>query len=200
MNEIYPKSLERLIDHLKHLPGVGEKTAQRYAFSLLKEDKRFIESFTRDLTLVNSELVNCPKCGFISEKGHCTICDDIMRDQKTIMVVSYDQDVIAIEKTGMYHGLYHVLKGVISSSKGIYPQDLNIDSLLKRLEGIKEVIIAISPTIDGETTALYLDKILARYDVMVTRIAHGLPMGANLDYADELTLIQALNNRRSIKE
>ena len=105
-----------------------------------------------------------------------------------------------MEKTQTYRGLYHVLKGVISSSKGIYPDDLNITSLLKRLDGIKEVIVAVSPTIDGETTALYLEKILARYDILVTRIAHGLPMGASLDYADELTLIQALNNRRSIKE
>ncbi len=200
MSDIYPKSLGRLIEDLKHLPGVGEKTAQRYAFSLLKEDHLFIESLAQDLRDVKNEIISCPKCGFISEKGRCMICDDLLRDHTTIMVVSYDQDVIAMEKTDTYHGLYHVLKGVISSSKGIYPEDLNITSLLDRLDGVKEVIIAISPTIDGETTALYLEKILAKYDVLVTRIAHGLPMGASLDYADELTLIQALNNRRSIKE
>ncbi len=200
MSDIYPKSLGRLIEDLKHLPGVGEKTAQRYAFSLLKEDHLFIESLAQDLRDVKREIISCPKCGFISEKGRCMICDDLLRDHTTIMVVSYDQDVIAMEKTDTYHGLYHVLKGVISSSKGIYPEDLNITSLLDRLDGVKEVIIAISPTIDGETTALYLEKILAKYDVLVTRIAHGLPMGASLDYADELTLIQALNNRRSIKE
>ncbi len=197
---MYPETLEKLISYLKHLPGVGEKTAQRYAFSLFKEDSSFIGELAKTLVDVKAKLRPCPCCGFISDEGRCVICDDITRDKTQIMIVSYDQDVIAMEKTGTYHGLYHVLGGVISSSKGIFPDDLNIYSLLGRLDGVKEVIIAISPTIDGETTALYIEKLLKDHDVLVTKIAHGLPMGASLDYADELTLIQALNNRREIKE
>ena len=117
------------------------------------------------------------------------------------MVVSYIQDAMAIEKTGVYHGLYHILDGVISSSKGTYPEDLNIDGLKKRLnEEVKEVIIATSPTLDGEMTAVYLDKILKKDGLLITRLAHGLPMGASLDYTDELTLIKAMDNRRKVDE
>lgn len=197
---MYPESFARLINYLKHLPGVGEKSAQRYAFALLAEDADYLKAFGETLERIKEDIAPCPNCGFISQKGHCPICDDVMRDHGSIMVVSYDQDVIAMEKTNTYHGLYHVLHGVISSSKGVYPEDLNIESLLKRLDSTKEIIIAISPTIDGETTALYLDKLLKRHDVLVTRIAHGLPMGASLDYADELTLIQALRNRKKMED
>ena len=196
---MYPSLLQELIEALRHLPGVGQKTAQRYAFALLKEDEIFLDELANMVRNLKKELQPCPICGFIAQEGHCSICDDMKRDTSTIMVVTNDQDVVAMERTGTYRGLYHVLGGSISSSKGIYPDDLNIASLLTRTKDVKEVIVAISPTIDGETTALYLAKLLEHHDVLITRIAHGLPMGADLDYADELTLIHALNDRRKME-
>lgn len=193
---MYPKLFNELIELLEYLPGVGNKTAQRYAFALLNSDDEFLGNFATALVNLKEKIKPCPICGFLSEDGHCPICENQDRDQSTIMVVSYPQDVLAIEKTQTFKGLYHVLNGVISSSKGIYPEDINLETLIKRIdENIKEVIIATSPTMDGETTALYIDKLLGKYDIEVTRLANGLPMGASLDYADELTLIKAMNNR-----
>ena len=197
---MYPKKFQDLIDMFERLPGVGAKTAGRFAFSLLDEDNERINSYIETLNGL-LEIRKCKVCGFLSEEDKCSICKDENRDKSTIMVVAYPQDVVAIEKTDSYHGYYHVLGGVISPSKGIYPEDINIDKLMDRIdENIKEVIVATSPTMDGEMTALYLDKLLKEKGILVTRIAHGLPMGANLDYADDLTLIKALSNRRKIEE
>jgi len=196
---MYPKKFQKIIDIYEKLPGVGNKTAQRYAFELLNKSEEEINEYVDAIKSIKS-IQRCPVCGFIKDENGCELCKDHSRDIKTIMVVSYPQDVIAIEKTEMYKGLYHVLNGVISASKGIYPEDLGIESLLKRIDGtVKEAIIATSATMDGEMTALYLDKMLKEKDVVVSRIAHGLPMGASLDYADELTLIKALSNRTEIK-
>lgn len=196
---MYPRLFNELVDRLQTLPGVGLKTAQRYAFDLLKRDQTTIEDFCNCLLKAKEQLAPCPHCGFIADGDNCPLCQDPHRDQSTLLVVSYVQDVVAIEKTGFYHGLYHVLNGVISAAKGIYPEDLALDKLLERLTPqVKEVIIATSPTLDGETTALYLDKILTRQNLKVTRLAHGLPMGSSLAYADDLTLIKALDNRRQI--
>ncbi len=193
---MYPKLFNELIEYLEYLPGVGNKTAQRYAFALLNGDETYLQELADTLKQLKEKIKPCPTCGFLSEDGCCPICTSDHRDRSVIMVVSYPQDVLAIEKTQTYHGMYHVLNGVISSSKGIYPEDINLASLLERIdEGVKEVIIATSPTMDGETTALYIDKLLTKYSVEVTRLANGLPMGASLDYADELTLIKAMNNR-----
>ena len=197
---MYPKKFERLIEIYEKLPGVGNKTAQRYAFNLLDYSKEEIDEYIevlKDLTNIKK----CKQCGFLSDEDYCPICKDLGRDHSVIMVVAYPQDVVAIEKTGTFRGLYHVLGGLLSSSKGTFPEDIGIDDLLNRINpDIKEVIIATSPTMDGEMTALYLDKVLKGKNVLVTRLAHGLPMGASLDYADELTLIKALDNRREIKE
>lgn len=193
---MYPELFNQLKEKFERLPGVGKKTAERYAFAVLNMNDEDVREFSDILSRIKSDIGPCPICGFLSENGHCPLCDDETRDHSTIMVVSYDQDAVAIEKTNTYHGMYHILGGVISSSKGIYPEDLNVDGLLKRLDGVNEVIIATSPTIDGETTALYLDKLLKSRDVYSTRLAHGLPMGASLDYADEMTLIKAMENRR----
>lgn len=195
---MYPKSFDNLISIFEKLPGVGNKTAQRYAFSLLeKSDDEVNEIVQNILTIKN--IKKCKVCGFLTDEDECLICKDSSRDKTTIMVVAYPQDVVAIEKTESYKGLYHVLNGLISSSKGVYPEDINIDKLLSRITNItKEIIIATSPTLDGEMTALYLDKILKEKGVLVTRLAHGLPMGSSLDYADDLTLIKALDNRRKI--
>ncbi len=197
---MYPKNFEKLIAALETLPGVGNKTAQRYAFSLLDRNEENIDEMIESLQGIR-HIRRCRTCGFLSDEDECLFCKDKTRSSKTIMVVAYPQDVVAIEKTGSYKGLYHVLNGLISSSKGIYPEDIGIDGLLQRItQETKEVIIATSPTMDGEMTALYLDKILKDRNVLVTRLAHGLPMGASLDYADELTLIKALDNRRKIND
>ncbi len=202
MIRMYPELFAKLVECLRQLPGVGEKSAQRYAFFLLEKDEEFLLEFAEVLKRVKKELHPCPRCGFLQSGERCVICDDLSREKDRIMVVSYDQDVVAMEKTNTFNGVYHVLGGVISAKKGIYPDDLNINSLIERVENnaVTEVIIAISPTIDGETTALYLDKLLKDKGVLVTRLASGLPMGASLDYADELTLIKALNNRRKFEE
>lgn len=195
---MYPKSFENLINTFEKLPGVGAKTAQRYAFGLLEKNDDEINEIVQNLVDIKS-IRKCKTCGFITDSDECLFCKDKLRDQSKIMVVANSQDVVAIEKTESYKGLYHVLNGLISSSKGIYPEDINIDGLLKRINSTtKEIIIATSPTMDGEMTALYLDKVLKDKGILVTRLAHGLPMGANLDYADDLTLIKALDNRTKI--
>ena len=196
---MYPKSLENLIQCFKTLPGVGAKTAERYAFSILDSSDEEIEFFLKSMSDVKKKIKHCNCCGNISEEDLCEICSDPDRDQKMICVVQESKDVLAMEKMKEYRGLYHVLNGALSSTKGIMPEDLNIDSLLKRVdENTKEVILATNPTMEGETTALYLDKLLKSKDVCVTRIAHGLPMGGHLDYADELTLVKAFEGRKKI--
>ena len=196
---MYPNNFQKLIDMYEKLPGVGNKTAQRYAFALLDLSQDEIDDCIKAYQGLKS-IKRCEVCGFLSDDNICPICKDDTREKSTIMVVGYPQDLMAIEKTNTYKGMYHVLNGLLSSSKGVFPEDLNIDKLLNRInENIKEVIIATSPTMDGEMTALYLDKILKEKNVFVTRLAHGLPMGANLDYADELTLIKAMSNRKKIE-
>ena len=197
---MYPKEFEGLISLFEKLPGVGNKTAQRFAFSLLnstEEEKTLAINNIKNL----GKIKKCKACGFITDQDECSICKDKTRDQSIIVVVASSQDVVAIEKTESYKGLYHVLNGLISSSKGIYPEDLDFDKLLNRITpAIKEVIVATSPTLDGEMTALYIDKILKDKGILVTRLAHGLPMGASLEYADDLTLIKAINNRNKINQ
>ena len=196
---MYPQNFEKLISLFEKLPGVGNKTAQRYAFALLEKDSETIDGILETLGKIK-DIRKCRVCGFLSEQDECPFCKDQTRNRSQIMVVAYPQDVVAIEKTQSYKGLYHVLNGLISSSKGIFPEDINIEALLKRInEDTKEIIIATSPTMDGEMTALYLDKILKDKNVLVTRLAHGLPMGSSLDYADDLTLIKAFDNRRKIE-
>ena len=197
---MYPGNFENLIALFEKLPGVGNKTAQRYAFALLEKDSETIDGILETLRKIKG-IRKCRTCGFLSDEDECLFCKDKTRNRSQIMVVAYPQDVVAIEKTGSYKGMYHVLNGLVSSSKGVFPEDINIDTLLERInEETKEVIIATSPTMDGEMTALYLDKILKDRQILVTRLAHGLPMGASLDYADDLTLIKAMDNRRRITD
>ena len=196
---MYPKDFEKLIESFEKLPGVGNKTAQRYAFKLLEAEKENIDEYINVLKNI-SNIKKCKTCGFLSEDIECPICKDKTRDETTIMIVEGPQDLVAIENTGMYKGKYHVLGGLISSSKGIFPEDLKLEKLTERIDSnIKEIILALSPTMDGEMTSLYIDKLLKEKDVKVTRLANGLPMGSSLDYADELTLTKALTNRTSVK-
>lgn len=196
---MYPKKFEALIECFRKLPGVGLKTAERYAFQVIEWDKESIEEFINSFIDIKDGLHKCEICGNLTEKDQCEICKNKKRNQNQICVVQSPKDVIAMEKTQEYHGVYHVLNGVISTSKGILPEDINIESLLKRInENTNEIIIATNPTVEGETTALYLSKLLEKYNVNVTRIAHGLPMGGHLDYADELTLIKAIEGRKKM--
>ncbi len=197
---MYPKSLQNLIDSFRMLPGVGEKTAERYALLITEADQSDVELFAKSLLDVKNNLHHCSVCGNLSEEDECPICLDESRDAKQIFVVQSAKDVMAMERTSQYHGVYHVLNGLISPTKGIMPEDLNVDSLVERAKDAREIIIATSATLDGETTSLYLSKVLnEKYpDLLVTRIAHGLPSGGLLDYADELTLTHALENRRKV--
>ena len=197
---MYPKSLEKLIACFRTLPGVGEKTAERYALLISEQDELEVMDFARALQEVKEKLTHCRICGNLADEAECEICRDTSRDKKTILVVQSAKDVVAMEKTNEYHGVYHVLNGLISSSKGVMPEDLNIQSLLERAKEASEVILATNATVDGETTALYLSKLLNKQcpNVTVTRIAHGLSSGLMIDYADEMTLIHALTDRRKV--
>jgi len=196
---MYPSSLERLIESFRLLPGVGAKSAERYALCMIDASEEEIENFAKALLDIKTKLKTCPVCGNLTENHQCEICSDEKRDHETICVVQSIKDVAAMEKTNEYKGVYHVLQGLISTTKGILPEDLNIQSLLDRInENTKEVILATNATMEGETTALYLDKVLSRKGVLVTRIAYGLPMGGHLDYADELTLIKAFEGRKKL--
>lgn len=193
---MYPEALSRLIDCFMMLPGVGSKTAERYALLMIEKSEEEILRFIEALKDSKEKIKECKVCGNLSEDDECLICKDSGRNHKQILVVQSSKDIIALEKTLEYHGVYHVLGGLISQSKGILPMDLNIQSLVDRANDAEEIIIATNPTLEGETTALYLDKLLSDKGVLTTRIAHGLPMGGHLDYADELTLIKALEGRK----
>ena len=197
---MYPKLFELLIESFRILSGVGAKTAERYAFEVLNWEDDTWKQFVDAIQNTKTKLHQCERCGNISEETLCEICKDNTRDQHVICVVQEVRDIAAIEKINEYQGQYHVLNGVINTSKGILPDDLNIASLVERVkqQEVKEVIIAMNPTIEGETTALYLGKLLSEYPLKVTRLAHGLPIGSHIDYADELTLLKALENRTEL--
>ena len=194
------KALERLQESLAKLPSVGKKSAERMAFAMLEMEDDDLNEFADAVKSLKSSIHKCPICGNFTEEDECYVCKDKERDQTTLMVVASPKDVMSFELSDGYHGLYHVLGGTISISKGMDVEKLSIPSLLERIEkgNIKEVIIATNPTIDGETTALYISKLLEKYDVNVTRLAYGLPMGGNLEYADALTLAKAIEGRRKI--
>lgn len=194
------KTLEVLTEQLAKLPGVGKKSAERMAYSMLNFESEDLEQISEAIRTLKDKIHFCPVCGMISDIDGCYICDDSTRDQSTLMIVSYPKDVLSLEKSGAFSGLYHVLNGELCLSKGINPDDLNLDSLFARLDKgeIKEVILATNPTVDGETTSMYLAKLLSKYDINVTRLAYGLQMGGNLDYVDPLTLSKALEGRRKM--
>ena len=190
-----PTSLQVLIDQLSRFPGVGKKSAQRLAFFILKNNREDAVAMAKAIIEVKDRISECSQCHNIAENDPCNICGDAKRDHATICIVQDAMDVLAIEKTARYRGLYHVLGGVLSPLNGIGPDDLHIDDLMPRLDGINEVIFAINPTRDGETTSLYLSKLLKDKGVRISRIAQGLPMGIDLEFADELTLTKALEGR-----
>lgn len=195
----YPKSFQNLVDCFKRLPGIGGKSAERLAYHVLSMDKKYVLEFSQILETFQENIHFCKKCGHICEDEICDICQDTSRDQSIICVVENPKDVYAMEKVKEYRGLYHVLHGTMSIMDGKTMEDLNILPLFERLDGgISEVIIATNPTREGETTALYLAKLLAKRDINTSRIANGLPIGSNIDYADELTLLKSLEGRKKI--
>ena len=197
----YPLPFEELIESLKKLPGIGLKSAERLAYQILEMDEEEIETFAASLTNAKKTLHRCVVCGQITDEDKCEVCNDLSRDRSTICVVQNPKDAFALEKAKEFKGTYHILYGVLSAVNGVGPSDLNIESLIKRVEegNVKEVIIATNPNVEGETTALFLAEILSGLGVSVTRLAYGLPVGGNLDYADEFTLLKAIEGRRKIK-
>ena len=194
------KALIRLEESLAKLPSVGKRSAERMAYAMLNMEDDDLAEFSDAIISLKKSIHVCPICGFLTEEKNCVICNDKDRDQDVLMIVSYPKDVIAFENAESYHGQYHVLNGVISLNKGGTIEDLNIDSLMDRIEknNFKEVIIATNPTIEGETTALYIGKLIANKVPTVTRLAYGLQMGGNLDYTDSLTLSKAVEGRRKL--
>lgn len=196
----YPESFSRLVDSLKRLPGVGAKSAERMAYKIVDMKEENVEEFSKALLDCKKKLHNCPICGQITENDVCDVCKDETRDSSVICVVQSPKDAFALERAKEFKGKYHILHGVISVTNGTGPSDLNIASLIKRVrEGnVKEVIIATNPNVEGETTAQYIAKLLSEFDTVVTRLAYGLPVGGNLDYTDEYTLVKAIEGRRKI--
>ena len=193
-------ALEKLINELGSMPGVGPKSAQRLAYYILKSGKEDIDRLVKAITEVKEKVRYCSKCFNITENDPCAICNSNKRNKSSICVVEEPLDIMAIEKTGSFQGVYHVLMGSISPLDGIGPEDLKIKELLVRLvpEKITEIIIATNPDVEGEATALFLSKLIKPLEVKVYRLALGIPMGASLEYADEVTLARALEGKREI--
>lgn len=196
----YPEPISKLIDSFTKLPGIGPKTAVRLAFFVLNMKEDDVLDFAKSLVSAKRELTHCTVCGNITDMDPCQICQDETRDNTLICVVQDPKDVIAMEKMRDFSGRYHVLHGAISPMDGIGPEDINVPSLLNRLkdEEVEELILATNPNIEGEATAMYISRLVKPAGIKITRIAHGLPMGGDLEYADEVTLSKALEGRREI--
>lgn len=196
----FPTPIAKLVEGFMRLPGIGPKTAERLAFFVLTMEEDDVMDFAKALVGAKRQLFYCSICHNITDRDPCAICDDKGRDQSVICVVQDPRDLIAMEKTREYSGLYHVLHGAISPMDGIGPEELHIPDLLKRLESdtVQELILATDPNIEGEATAMYISKLVKPFGLKVTRIAHGLPVGGDLEYADEVTLTKALEGRREM--
>lgn len=197
---IYPKSIATLIEHFQKFPSVGPKSAQRMAFYLLRMPMSEVEKFAQSMINAKQNTKTCEICFNLSATSPCEICSSNQRDKSTICVVAETKDLIAVEKTNEYKGLYHVLQGLISPMDGIGADDIRVKELLNRLtnEEVKEVILALSPSVEGEATSLYLSKLIKPFGIKISRIAFGLPVGADLEYADEITIAKAIEGRREI--
>ena len=197
---IYPKSIATLIEHFQKFPSVGPKSAQRMAFYLLRMPMSEVQKFAQSIVEAKENTHTCEVCFNLSSTSPCEICTSPKRDRSTICVVAETKDLIAVEKTNEYKGLYHVLQGLISPMYGIGADDIRIKELLNRLtnDEVKEVILALSPSVEGEATSLYLSKLIKPFGIKISRIAFGLPVGADLEYADEITIARAIEGRREI--
>ena len=197
---IYPKAIAALIEQFQKFPSVGPKSAQRMAFYLLRMPTADVENFAKAIIEAKHNTQTCDVCFNLSSSSPCEICSSTQRDRSVICVVSETKDLIAIEKTNEFKGLYHVLQGLISPIDGIGAEDIRIKELLNRLtnEEVKEIILALSPSVEGEATSLYLTRLIKPFGIKVSRIAFGLPVGADLEYADEMTIAKAIEGRHEI--
>ena len=197
---MYPKCIRNVIDCFKNLPGIGEKTAERLAFSLIGFSKENLTSFSAAITDIRDKITTCEICGNIADSNICNICSDKERNSNIIFVVEKAKDISLFEKINIYNGKYHVLGGLISPLDGIGPDDININKLIDRIdkESVHEIIMALKPSIEGETTMQYIKKILENKNVRVTRIATGIPMGTDIEYIDSMTLEMAFEDRKDI--
>lgn len=196
----YPKPLEILINELSKLPGIGGKTAQRLAFHILSLDEKEVNQLAGALTGAKQQMKYCSVCGNLTDTDPCRICSDPARRQDIICVVESPRDVMAMERIREFNGLYHVLHGVISPMEGVGPEDINLKSLITRLQAsdVKELIVATNPNIEGEATAMFIARLIKPAGIKVSRIAHGIPVGGDLEYADEVTLLKSLEGRRQL--
>ena len=197
---MYPLPIARLIEEFSKLPGVGKRSAERLAFHVLKQPKENVERFSKALTEAKDKITFCPVCQSLTDSTPCSICANPKRDHSVICVVENPKDILAMEKTKEFSGVYHVLHGVISPIDGIGPDDIKIKELLLRTKenDVKEIIMATNPSIEGEATAMYISNLFKNFGIKVTRIAHGLPVGGELEYADEITITKALEGRHEI--
>lgn len=193
-----PPTLEQIIESFSRFPGIGKKTAQRLSLHVMKSDRESIYQFAKALMDAKDKITYCQQCHNYAENDLCLICADDSRDIITICIVEEPSDILLFEKTG-YHGVYHVLNGVLSPLDGIGPDDLNIDSLLDRLNEVEEVIIATNTSIEGDTTALYISKLLSEKNIRITRLARGIPVGGHLEFVDDATLSRSISERVSVK-
>jgi recombination protein RecR len=196
----YPSPIQNLIDYFSSLPTVGPKTAERYVFYLLQQNTEFLKRFAGALAELKDKIVICKECLAVTETSPCSICSDPQRKKDFVCIVANTRDLIAIEKTHEFNGVYHVLGGVLNPIENIGPEKLTIKQLEDKIKknNVKEVILALDPNMEGETTCLYLMKIIKPYNIKITRLAKGLPMGADLEYADEMTLSNALKYRNEL--
>jgi len=199
---IYPNLLQNLINYYKKLPGVGDKSAERMALATLELSKNDVDKFANTLKECKNNLTNCKICGHISENEICSICDNSNRNHNLICVIEDYKSVFSFEKVGNYQGVYHVLNGLISPMDGVGPEDINLSSLVKRIESLEnpELILALKSSIEGETTTLYIKKIFEEKNVTISRLSYGIPIGAEIDYLDIMTLDKALEDRKKISE
>ena len=197
---LFPQPIKKLIDHFSRLPGLGPKTAERLALYLVKQDKNRLTDFGHTLLQVRDKIRRCELCGQISEQKLCSICTDKNRDHSTICIVADEANIPALEKSAEFNGVYHLLNGLLNPTEGITPDKLRLKELEQRIKNssVKEIILALNPTIEGETTTLFLTKILKKYNLKISRLARGLPQGGDLEYADEITLANAFKGRTLI--
>ncbi len=197
---MYPESINDLIESFKLLPGIGERTAERLAFSILDMDPDNVEFFANNLVKLQNNIKHCSICNCLTESTVCNICSNTARNNKVLCVVDDVKSIFLFEKMGMFQGLYHVLDGLISPLDGINPEDIGLEKLLKRIQDndYEEIIFAFKPSVEGETTALYIKKLLDDTKIKITRLASGVPMGADIEYLDSLTLERALNDRKEV--
>ncbi len=196
--DIYGNYLNKLIDELSKLPGIGGKSAQRLAFHIINLPEEKVNILAKSIIDAKSSIKYCSECCNITDQDPCVICNNHKRDKKTIMVVEDPRDMVAYEKTNEFKGVYHILHGVISPMNGVSPQDIKIKELMSRLSDVNEVILALNPNVEGEATSMYISRLIKPMGIKTTRIAHGVPVGGDLEFVDEITLSRALEGRREL--